>query len=196
MDLAAVAGWSALVAAVATVVGAILLGLFFAKGQPWGTLNDVASIALMLATIPVVVWLAGFEGGPAAGLVAALGVAGMVSAAAAQGALVARLGTYRGLLPYTLGAGAIVGAWYVLAGLLALSTTMPAPLAWLAIASGVGYVAIGFGFWRGNERHPVSIAGGLVLLVASTAFLAWLGIALIAGDALAAASTAVPGGAA
>ena len=35
MTMETVAGPSALVAAVATVVGAVTLGLFFAKGQPW-----------------------------------------------------------------------------------------------------------------------------------------------------------------
>jgi hypothetical protein len=187
MDLAGVAGWSALVAAVATVVGALFLGLFFAKGQPWGTLNDVASIVLMLATIPVAVWLADFEGRSAAALgVAAIGVVGMLAAAGAQGALVLRLGTYRGLLPYTLGAGAVVGVWYALGGVLALSTTMPRVLVALAVLGGLGYVALGYGFWRGDERHPLSIGGGLVLLVSSTIYLAWLGLALIAGSALAA----------
>jgi hypothetical protein len=53
MTIAAIAGPFALVAAVATVLGAAFLVLFFAKGDPWGLLNDVASIVLMLATIPV-----------------------------------------------------------------------------------------------------------------------------------------------
>ena len=189
MDLGAIAGWSALVAAAATVVGAVLLGLFFAKGQPWGTLNDLASIVLMLATIPVAIRLAQIEDATAPGLagaVAAIGIVGMLGAAAAQAALVLRLGSYRGLLPYTLGAGAIVGVWYVLVGGLGLAGRMPAPLAVLAVAAGAGFVAIGFGFWRGNERHPAAVAGGIVLLVASTLFLAWVGLSRLAGEALAA----------
>jgi hypothetical protein len=48
-----VAGLSALLAAVATVIGAVFLGLFFWKGGLWGLLNDIASIVMMLATIPV-----------------------------------------------------------------------------------------------------------------------------------------------
>lgn len=174
-------GWSASVAAVATVVGAVLLGLFFAKGDPWGTLNDIASVVLMLATIPVAVAL-GLLGEDAFGLLAwlvtAIGIVGMVGAAVAQTVLVARIRTYRQLLPWTLGSGAIVGVWYLLVGLLGLSlvTTRNFPLAImaLAIASGVGFISIGFGFWRGNERHPASVIGGLVLLVSSTAFLGWI----------------------
>jgi hypothetical protein len=37
------ARWSALLAAVATVVGAITLVLFFTRGEPWGRLNDASS---------------------------------------------------------------------------------------------------------------------------------------------------------
>lgn len=187
MDLAAVAGWSAIAAAAATVVGAVLLGLFFAKGQPWGTLNDIASIVLMLATIAVAIRLIPLLSKAVPGLgeaVALVGVVGMLAGAAAQAALVLRLGTYRGLLPYTLGAGAIVGVWYLLVAVTAMVTRMPTGLAILAVGSGLGYLALGYGFWRGNERHPLSIAGGITLLVASTAFLGWLGIALLAGEAL------------
>ena len=176
-------GSSALVAAVATVVGAVFLGLFFAKGQPWGTLNDVASVILMLATIPVAVAL-GLLGtdafGALAWLVTAIGLVGMVGAAAAQLLLVARVRTYAQLLPWTLGAGAVVGVWYLLVGLLGLgfvgTRNYPVALIGLAIASGIGFIAIGYGFWRGNERHPLSIAGGLTLLVSSTGFLSWIAL--------------------
>jgi hypothetical protein len=174
-------GWSALVAAVATVVGAVFLGLFFAKGGAWGLLNDLASIVLMLAMIPVAVALGrlGEDAfGAMAWLVTAIGIVGMVGAAAAQGLLVARVRTYRQLLPWTLGFGAVVGVWYLLVGLLGLglvaTRSFPVAIMALAIASGLGFIAIGYGFWRGNERHPLSIVGGLVLLVASTGFLGWV----------------------
>jgi hypothetical protein len=42
------AGWSALLAAVATVVGASTLVLFFTRGEPWGRLNDASSVVLLL----------------------------------------------------------------------------------------------------------------------------------------------------
>jgi hypothetical protein len=186
MNLVALVGWSALLAAAATVVGAVLLGLFFAKGEPWGTLNDIASVVLMLATIPVAVAI-GLLGADAFGglawLVTAIGITGMVGAAIAQLLLVARVRTYRQLLPWTLGSGAVVGVWYVLVGLLGLdfvaTRQFPVTMIVLAIASGLGFIAIGYGFWRGNERHPASIVGGLVLLVSSTAFLGWIALLTI-----------------
>ncbi len=186
--LAAFAGPSALAAVIATVLGAVFLGLFFAKGGLWGPLNDVASIVMMLATIPVLAffatWTEPYLADGVAGAVAAVGLVGMTGAATAQGLLVARIRTYKQLLPWTLGFGAIVGIWYVLVGVTGRLAGMPEIMAILAIASGSGYVALGYGFWRGNERHPLSIAGGIVLLIASTIFLAWIGIALIAAAAL------------
>ena len=181
MNLVELVGWSALVAAVATVVGAVFLVLFFAKGQPWGTLNDIASVVLMLATIPVAVAI-GLLGESAFGglawLVAAIGIAGMAGAAVAQSLLVARFRTYEQLLPWTLGSGAVVGVWYVLVGVLGLefvrARNYPPLLLAIAIASGIAFIAIGYGFWRGNERHPLSILGGIVLFVSSTAFLGWI----------------------
>jgi len=186
-------GWSALLAAVATVVGAFFLVLFFAKGQPWGTLNDIASVVLMVATIPVAVALGRLGEQPFGGLawlVTAIGIVGMAGAALAQILLVARVRTYRQLLPWTLGSGAVVGVWYVLVGLLGLefvaTRNYPPLLIALAIASGIGFIAIGYGFWRGNERHPVSIVGGLVLLVSSTAFLGWFAFLTLGSRAVSA----------
>ena len=181
MNLVDLVGWSALLAAVATVVGALFLVLFFARGQPWGTLNDIASVVLMLATIPVALALGRLgEGtfGALAWLVTAIGIIGMSGAALGQTLLVARVYPYEQLLPWTLGSGAVVGVWYVLIGLLGLefvaSRNYPPLVIALAIASGIGFIAIGYGFWRGSERHPLSVIGGLVLLVSSTAFLGWI----------------------
>ena len=186
--LAALAGPSALVAAVATVLGAVFLGLFFAKGGFWGPLNDGASIVMMLATVPVVAffatWTEPYLAPGVAFFVAVVGLVGMLGTVVSQGLLLVRMRTYEQLLPWTLGFGAITGFWYVLIGICGVMAGMPGVLASLAIVSGVGYGALGYGFWRGNERHPLSIIGGIALLIASTIFLTWLGIALVAAAAL------------
>ena len=72
----------------------------------------------------------------------------------------------------------------MLIGITGRLSGVPEIMAVLAIAAGLGYVALGYGFWRGSQRHPLSIVGGLVLLVASTIFLGWIGMALIAAAAL------------
>ena len=135
--LAAIAGPSALIAAVATVLGAAFLVLFFMKGGLWGLLNDIASIVMMLATIPLVVFLAGFTGqlvGPVvSGAIGAVGLVGMLGAAVSQGLLIARIRTYEQLLPWTLGAGAIVGVWYLGIGVTGYLAGMPFLMALLAM---------------------------------------------------------------
>lgn len=183
------AGPSALVAAAATVIGAVTLILFFSRGGAWGLLNDVASIVLMVATIPVALAIAEASASrvtwawPAAGV----GIVGMVGASVAQGLLVARRFSYERLLPWTLGFGAIVGVWYLLIGLAGIGATPFGggllSLEALAIVSGVSFIALGYGFLRGNERHPLSVAGGIALLVASTWFLVWIGLLFVGWDA-------------
>jgi len=46
------AGWSAYLSAAATIIGFITLILFFSEGQPFGTINDTASIFIALAILP------------------------------------------------------------------------------------------------------------------------------------------------
>lgn len=189
-ELESLAGPSALLAAVATVVGAVTLVIFFAKGGWWGLANDIASIVLMLATIPVALALSEVHASdwtwPSA--IAAVGIAGMVGASISQGLLVVRRFTYQQLLPWTLGFGVVVGVWYVLVGLSGVRLGLFGPnlIDTLAIVSGVSFMALGYGFLRGNERHPLSVIGGVVLLVTSTWFLTWTGLLFTSGDIFAA----------
>ena len=186
--LAGITAVSAFVAAMATILGAVFLVLFFAKGGRWGLLNDIFSVVLMLATIPIVLFLASFTSGSTgtlvAGAIATVGIVGMGGASVAQGLLIARVRTYEQLLPWTLGFGAIVGAWYLLVAVTGFAAGMPSLMALLAAASGVSFIALGYGFLRGNERHPLSVGGGVVLLFASTAFLIWIGLSATAAAAL------------
>lgn len=178
-------GWAALVGAAATVVGTITLMLFFARGNPWGTWNDVASIVLMLATIPVALLLAAIESerfATFAWIVGAVGVVGMWLAATFQAVLVLGRRSYRELLGKTLGSSAIVGLWYLLVGMLGWSRGLADPLPQLAIASGTGFIAVAYGFAVGDERHLLSKVGGVLLFAASTAFLGILGGRLVSGD--------------
>lgn len=179
------AGLSALIAAAATVLGMIALLLFFSRGQPWGTINDVFSVVLMLAMIPVALGLFALGSEPPLGMlawaVALLGIAGMLVAAGLQAALVVGRLTFEQVNRNVLAAGALVGLWYMLAGALAFRV-IGTPLGALAVISGIGFIAVGYGFAVGGERHPLSIVGGLALFVASTAFLTWIGLRLLSGD--------------
>jgi hypothetical protein len=68
----------------------------------------------------------------------------------------------------------------VLVGLLGFTTLGP-PLSVLAILAGLGFIAIGYGFRIGGQRHPAAAIGGAVLFVSSMVFLTWLGVLLVTG---------------
>ena len=175
-------GWSALVAAVATIVGMVTLLQFFRVGGVWGRLNDASSVVLMLALIPVAVVVAVFELETVATLamfVAAIGIVGMVLAALFPAALLAGAGTFEQLRNRTLGASALVGLWYILAGYIALTTEIPVELSWAAVAAGIGLVAVAWGFVIGGHRHPAAIVGGLLAFLGSVVFLVGFGYGLV-----------------
>lgn len=184
IPLADLAGWAALVAAAATVVGMVTLVLFFSRGGPWGPANDASSVVLMLALIPVALALAAIEGplvGPLAGVVATIGIGPMLVVAVLQALLVARRVTYDQTKYAVLGSGAVVGAWYLLTSIVSAGTAIPLGLRVASGAAGVGFIAVGYGFARGGERHPASTIGGLVLFVASLVVQVWLGVLLLGG---------------
>jgi hypothetical protein len=119
--------------------------------------------------------------------VAVIGILGMLAAAASQVLLVARVRTFERLLPWTLGAGAVVGVWYVMAGILALPGGLPPPMGWVMIASGIGFIALGYGFARGGQRDPIAALGFATLHMGSTVFLTYLGLFLLSGKLVVAA---------
>ena len=179
------AGWSGLIAAVATVIGAVTIVLFFARDGSWVALNDASSVVLMLATIPVALVVASIESETATTSVlapTAIGILVMVVTAILQGLLVARRVSFEQTKRPVLLLGAVVGLWYLSVAAFAGHTALDGPLRWLALASGVGFIAVGYGFLAGGERHPLSAIGGVLLLVASTGFLGILGVRLVSGD--------------
>ena len=119
MTVGALAGVSALVAAGATIVVVVTLGLISSRGRSWARWNYVSSVVLMLATIPPALAVAVIQAGIstfAAGI-ALIGVVGMAGAATTEALLAVRRRTYEQLLPWTLAFGAVVGTWYLLVGL-------------------------------------------------------------------------------
>lgn len=184
IDLAWFAGLSALVAAAMTVVGAITLLLFFQRGGRWGAWNDLSSVVLMLATIPVAVALAVIElevVTTTALVIAAIGIAAMLAFATLQALLVARRVTY----DQTKGAihvlGGVVGVWYLLTAVSTGPTAVPAGVRLAAAVAGVGFIGVGIGFARGGQSHPLAAIGGSALFVASIVFFVWLGALLLGG---------------
>jgi hypothetical protein len=183
-SFAQLAGLSAWVAAVMTVVGMVTLMLFFSRGGRWGWWNDVASVILMLALIPVALVLAVIElevVTTTAIVVAIIGIGAMLTVAVLQALLVARRVTYEQTKVAVLGFGAVVGVWYLLTAVVSANTAIPDGIRLASAAAGVGFIAVGYGFARGGERDPIAATGGIVLFVASLVFQVWLGYELTSG---------------
>lgn len=53
VDFPRFAGWSAYLSAAATVLGLVSLFVFFAVGEPFGTINDILSIVIAITMIVI-----------------------------------------------------------------------------------------------------------------------------------------------
>jgi hypothetical protein len=184
VDVARFAGLSSWLAAAMTVVGAITLLQFFRRGGRWGLANDVASVILMLAMIPVALVLAvmAMEVVTTVALVvAAIGIVGMLGVAILQTLLIARRMTFDQTMLPVQAFGAVIGVWYLLTAVTTGGTDLPTGLRIAAAVAGVGYIAVGVGFARGGQSHPLAGIGGTALFFASIVFFVWLGALLLGG---------------
>jgi hypothetical protein len=174
--------WSAFLSAAATLLTFITGILFFAKGQPYGSLNDISSIFQVLLMAPLVVLLLSMTSinHPFLGILAALtGISGILLSALGQGLLVFKRIDFEGSLKF-FPAGAAIGAWLILACSLMLGDgTLPPLLAWLGIFAGTGYVLAVAGFLRGGQQHILFYVGALMLVIGYPAWAIWLGRLLL-----------------
>jgi hypothetical protein len=184
-DLYSCVGWAAYLSAAATIVTFVTGILFFVVGQPFGTINDAASVFQMLFIAPVALALYHLfrSNAPTLSLLATVvGVAGLFVAAVLQALLVFRVVKYEQTVGAVLTAGGAVGVWLLLAGYLALvSGLLPGALAWLSLSAGSGYVVLVVGFWLGGQGHPLFIAGSLVAVIGYSTWAIWLGRLFLSG---------------
>jgi hypothetical protein len=178
------AGWSAIAAAILTVTGLITLLAFFGTGSALlGALNDLNTIVMALATVPVALALypvASRTSGSLATIALAANLIGVALAAGFSALLVARIMTFDAtLLPITAGNG-LIGAWLVMTAALVLAASaVPSGLGWLGIAGGAGLAVASMGFPLLGREHPVIAVAGLVALVGLVGFYAWAGVLLL-----------------
>ena len=163
------AAQAAFVIAIAGLVGLVTITLFFTVGQPFGTLNDLSLLVMMLALAPVM--LGFYELGGRTSLIPA-----RLSLAAGIGAVVVwsidQLAMILGLVTFDYAQGAtgafalealtliIVGAWLIGASLLAGPWLKPI-LRWLGALSGIGFVVFAAGLLLGGVDHPLTYLGGV-----------------------------------
>jgi hypothetical protein len=182
--------WAAYLSAAATVLTFFTGILFFTVGQPFGTINDAASVFQMLFMLPLA--LALYQtlrpSAPVPVLLAsAVGVLGMLIAATLQALLVFRKVEYEQTIGTVLAAGGAVGIWLAVTGVVALvGGVFPAGLAWLGILSGSGYVLLVVGFWIGGQENALFYIGSLVAVIGYSVWAIWLGRAVSIGVLIAA----------
>ncbi|HEX8025082.1 MAG TPA: hypothetical protein VF484_02650 [Candidatus Limnocylindrales bacterium] len=167
------AAMAATVAGVAGIVALVTIALFYALGQPWGTLNDVAFVVEVLAIAPLMLgsyelggvtplWPArlSLAGGIAACLVWAVihlaFIAGIVSfdyEHAATGAFLVENVALVVIGLWLSGAPPLAGPW------------LPAALKVLGALGGLGFVFAGLGLILGGMDHPLAWIGGVGYLI-------------------------------
>jgi hypothetical protein len=179
------AGWCAYVSATATIVTFVSAILFFTLGQPFGTLNDIASVFQLIFMLPLALILYRLLGSYSRSLsflAAVLGVCGILVAGAVQSLLVAGVITYQQTVPF-FSFGSAIGGWLMLSSYLSLSShLLPRRLAWAGVLAGVGYVLTVAGFLLGGYQNPVFYAGGLLTVISYSTWAFWLGRVFLAGN--------------
>ena len=154
--------------AAAGLLAAVTITLFFAIGQPWGTLNDIA-LLVMTAALPVLMlafWeLGGLTPTPLA-LVAqisgwiAVAVWCVVQALMIVGAVAFDYeDAAMGGLAVEAVALVVIGLWIAGANLLAGSWLNA--IRWFGLVSGLGFVLLPIGLIVGGVNHPLTYAGGV-----------------------------------
>jgi hypothetical protein len=165
-----IAGWCAYLAAVSTIIGFFSIVIFFIVGDPFGKINDMASVVIALTSIPVlyVLYKLTQVQSPLLTLVVLiLGMVAMIVASIIQSLLVL------GFIPYE--ATAFVAPFAF--GLLGLCVTVYSyftfqhkifsnKLSIWGLIAGIAYILVCVGFILGGQNHPFSYVGGLVAVIA------------------------------
>jgi len=181
------AGWSAYVSAAAIIIAFVTLILFFSIGEPFGTINDTASVFQVLFMLPLALLLYRINADNVRLLnvvTMILGIVGIIIAAVGQSLLVIRIITYQQSLSF-LPAGAAIGVWLVLISYEAsIRRLIPRRLAWAGILAGIGYLVTVVGFLFGGQESPIFYAGGLILVVSYPLWAFWFGRVCLSGKLL------------
>jgi hypothetical protein len=184
-ELSRYAGPSALVSAVASIVGLVTLIIFFSLGEPWGTINDIASVLQALSVLPVLFLLYRMHRHevPIVSLAAlATGMIGMLIAIVFQSLLIMRVITFAQTAvasPVGFGLLGIPLLWYGYRDF--LGGMLPRGAALLSMLTGAGFVALIVGVLLGGQEHPLATIGGLIAGIGYPVWAIWLGRILLFG---------------
>lgn len=160
---------TAAIAALSGGVALVAIVLFFAVGQPFGTVNDAALLVMTVSLLPIM--LAHYElGGVVPLWPARLSLVGsaiaVIAWAVLQAALVIGVVTFdyehaaTGTFAVSSTLQVLIGLWIAGASLLA-GPWLPWVTRWLGVAAGVGIVVMSAGLLLGGVNHPLSYVGGV-----------------------------------
>jgi hypothetical protein len=163
-----VAAVSGHVVTAAAVVALVTIGLFFASGQPWGTINDLSLLVMTLALGPLMLAfyeLGGLTPTPLAQLAQATGQIAILVWCVTQALMVIGVVTFDYYAPAAGGLAVesvaliFIGLWIAGANLLAGDWLNW--LRWLGIVVGIGFVVLSVGILAGGVNHPLTVVGGI-----------------------------------
>ena len=171
LDLDETGRRAALAAAGLTVGATISLGVFFAAGEPWGSINDSLSVALAWATVPIAVRLARrYPRSAPLSLGAACNVVGVAITTVFNALLISRRMSFEESLMPIMGGQALIGAWLILVGLSAWPDPRSRRAAAWAILGGAGLVTTAGSLATSGMGSPVALAGFVAGLIGTTGF--------------------------
>src|SRR5689334_21941721 len=159
----------ALVVAAAGVISLVTIALFFGVGQPFGTINDLSLLVMIVALVPVM--RASYELGGSvplwpARVALALAVVAVVAWSITQVALLIGLAAYdydhaaTGVFALNSAIQIVIGLWIAGASALA-GPWLPRTPRILGIIAGVGTVLMSIGLLVGGGYHPLTYLGGV-----------------------------------
>ena len=180
------AGWSAIAAAILTVTGLVTLLAFFGTGSTvLGALNDLNTVAMAIATVPVALALhpvASRSAGSLATAAVAADFVGVILAAGFSALLVTRIMTFEGTLTAITVGNGLIGVWLLVTSAMLLAVAaVPSALGWLGITAGAGLAVTSLAFPLLGREHPIVAVAGLAALVGLVGFYAWSGALLLQG---------------
>jgi len=161
-QLSHIGGWSALVNGFFAILGAVFLVIFFVKGEPFGTLNDLTSLPWALAFLPLL-WLfyrLGMEGHKSITIVAlAVGVIGLLGVFVLQSLLILKVITVFQQTYYITSAFGAIGIWMVIASQIGrVENFIPPGLGVFGIALGAGWILATICVWIGGFPPADSVS--------------------------------------
>lgn len=179
------AGWSAVLNGVTSIISTVTLLTFFAIGGPFGTINDGNSVLWALTFLPLALLFYGMHrdlnGALNAGTTVA-GIAAMIIFAISQFLLTIGLVRFEQTFTLVLIMGGIIGIWLIVQGFLALGThLLPTRLIWLMIAFGASFVLSMIGFLIGGWESPLAAGGFLIGAILGPIWAFWLARLLLRG---------------